>query len=166
MLERLETDPQIGGALVARGWVDEALPALRRHLAQGRKLDRHTLPALVALGEPEMGPALESQFLRLDDPTDELVAAMRDHPGVDWNRLRREAWRRAKFGHADHHLFVKWGAELGDREALRRLLVKALDGHSWERGILGEWFGGDRTPEQLAGQWERLAFVNGGWRVR
>ena len=73
---------------------------------------------------------------------------------------------RVKFHYDPHHLRVKWGAELGAKEGLRRFLVQALRGNEWEREILNEWFGSDDATERLEAHWEQVAFEDGRWILR
>jgi hypothetical protein len=163
MLEMLEVNPMIAEVFLEKGWKDEAMPWLRRHLKDGRKLEQEGLLALIGLWEEDMGPMLETQFHQLEGSFGTLPEAMRMHPGVDWERVKREGWKRVKFGYSRHHVRVKWGAELGDKEALRQLLVKAMTGHEGEREILREWFGGEGATERLYEGWDVVAFRDGRW---
>ena len=163
MLEVFEVNTQMGAAFPRKGWTEEAMPLLRRHLKDGRKLEPESLLALIALGEEDMGPMLENQLLRLDGEVDAVAEALQTHPGVDWDGVKREGWKRAKLGSSPHHVRVKWGAELGDKEALRQMLVKAIDGNAWERDILREWFDREDAVERLRDGWDQVTFQDGRW---
>lgn len=165
LLGRLELDPRMGGLFLRKGWADDAEPILRRHLEKGKSLTKATVIFLTKLGEEEMGPRLENQLLRMEGDITRVVEVVKEHPGVDWERVRREAWRRVVTGFGNHHVWVKWGAEMGEKEALKRLLEKAAEGKKWERGVLEEWFGEEDVVNRLRGNWERVVFEDGEWMV-
>ncbi|MFT7303622.1 MAG: hypothetical protein ACI8UZ_002464, partial [Akkermansiaceae bacterium] len=72
--------------------------------------------------------------------------------------------RRMTTGFGPHHVWVQWGAEMGEKEALRKLLVEASAGKKWEREILEGWFGKDGdVVERLRGRWEAVRFEEGRW---
>jgi len=80
--------------------------------------------------------------------------------------VRGEAWRRMASGFGSHHVWVQWGAEMGEKEALRRLLVEASGGKKWEREILERWFGHEEdVVARLRRDWERVKFRKGKWEI-
>lgn len=115
MLHMLETDGRIGSVLVQRGWKDQALPMLRRHLQDGLPL---TIPALVALAElkdPALAPMLRKRFILAhrnnSHETHGLHQALREHPSIDWPALLRETWYATGGG----QMLVEQCASTGDR---------------------------------------------------
>ncbi|YCM42460.1 hypothetical protein V2O64_14205 [Verrucomicrobiaceae bacterium 227] len=166
LLEMCRRDPRVCDLFLNKGWQQDVLPVLRKHLVDGKKLERSSLLVLLALAEKEMGPMLENQLLRLDGDFDAVAQATQEHPGVDWNRVRKTAWNRVKFGFGTHHVWVKWGAEIGEKEALRILFMKAHSGSDWEREILESWFGADDdVVEKLRKKWDSVIFAEGQWTL-
>jgi len=167
LLKMLRRDPVIGDVFLEKGWADLAEPILREHLNKGKSLTRRSLIYLAKLDEKEMGPRLENQLLRLTGDFDEAAEAVRKHSGVNWNQVRRTAWERMAAGFGSHHVWARWGAELGEKEALRVILVKANSGNKWERGLLEYWFGKRATLiAELRKRWDEVEFVEGKWRFR
>ncbi|MFC0016371.1 hypothetical protein [Roseibacillus persicicus] len=166
LLKRLKWSPVYGELMVRKGWAEEALPLLKSHLMAGRKVGPQSLLALIALGDKEMGPMLERQILNMHGKVlDTVMQGAAGHPGIDLDRIKREGWRRTKFGFGGDHVRVLWGAEAGDKEALRRMLVKSLDGKTWEKDILENWFAGQGGVTRLEQEWEKVEFSNDRWVI-
>ena len=53
-------------------------------------------------------------------------------------------------GFGSHHVWLQWGVEMGEKEALRRLPEETSGGEKWEQ------------VEFQKGNWERLAVGSGG----
>ncbi len=53
-------------------------------------------------------------------------------------------------GFGSHHVWLQWGVEMGEKEALRRLPEETSGGEKWEQ------------VEFQKGKWERLAAGSGG----
>lgn len=164
LLGMLERNPWMGDFFVKKGWGELAEEELREHLAEGKTLGALSVVYLAELGNKEMGEDLVNQLLRMSGDFDAVAIAVKGHAGVDWDAVRREAWRRMATGFGGHHVWVQWGAEMGEKEALRRLLVEASGGKKWERGVLEEWFGKDGdVVARLRGNWEVVVFEGGDW---
>jgi hypothetical protein len=164
LLGMLERNPWMGDFFMKKGWGELAEAGLREHLEEGKSLGPLSVIYLAELGEEEMGEALGNQLLRMSGGIDVVAAAVKGHPGVSWDEVQREAWRRVATGFGSYHVWVQWGAETGEKEALRRLLVEASAGKKWEREILEGWFGKDGdVVERLRGRWEAVRFEEGRW---
>ena len=166
LLALLRKDPLVADVFFKKGWLDLADPILRQHLEAGKTLSKDSLIHLANLDEDGMAPRLENQLLRLSGDIDKAALAVRGHPDVDWDRVRLTAWNRMAAGFGSHHVWALWGAEMGEKEALRVLLAKANSGHKWELGILNSWFGNkENLVEELRDRWDEVEFVDGKWRL-
>jgi hypothetical protein len=164
LLKLLKRNPWMANFFLEKGWREEAEPILREHLQAGKTLPKKTVTYLAGLREPGMGEALVNQLLRMRGDFDDVARTVRNHPGVNWDEVRREAWRRMATGFGSHHVWRQWGVEIGEKEALRQFLAEAESGKEWERTMLEKWFEteGD-VVEQLRKNWHRLVFRNGKW---
>ncbi len=166
LLDLLDLNPWMADLFFEKDWTKEAELVLREHLRDGKTLSKRAVIYLAEVGEEEMGDDLVNQLLRMDGDFDAVAAAMRGHPGVSWDEVRREAWQRAVTGFGNHHVWVQWGVEIGEKEALRRFLVEAIRGKKWEREMLEGWFGkNEDVVEMLRENWERVVFRDGKWVV-
>lgn len=166
LLELLELNPWMADLFLEKGWAEEAEPIVREHLEDGKTLTKRAVIYLAELGEEELGDDLVNQLLRMSGDFDAVAEAVKGHPGVVWDEVRQEAWRRMATGFGSHHVWMQWGAEMGEKEALRRFLVEAIRGKKWEREMLEEWFGKDEdVVEMLRKKWERVVFRDGKWLV-
>lgn len=166
LLELLDLNPWMADLFLEKGWSEEAEAILRKHLSDGKTLTKQSVIFLAGLGEEEMGDDLVNQMLRMGGDFDAVAQALMKHPGVNWDEVRREAWRRMATGFGGHHVWVQWGVEMGEKEALRRMLVEASQGKKWEREMLELWFGkeGD-VVEKLRKYWEEVEFREGKWMM-
>ncbi|MBK1834711.1 hypothetical protein [Roseibacillus ishigakijimensis] len=160
-----EEEPFYGEVMVRRGWGQEALPSLEAHLLSGRQLYPESVSALLQEKQEEWAPMMAKQLLRQlgkGEVFSELVEQAETYPGLDGDALRAEAWQRVKFRYAHEWLPLKWGAEAGDKEALRRLLKGALEEQEWEQKILEEWFPKSEFS-RLSREWSQVSFQSGRW---
>lgn len=166
LLEMFERDPLLGDVFLERGWIADSDVVLRKHLESGKTLSKKGTIFLAKLGEEAMGPRLENQLLRMSGDFDDVIAVLQKHPGVDWDRVRRAAWDRMAAGFGSHRYWAKWGAEIGEKEALRILLIEAHSGKKWEREILEGWFGRENDVVNLLREnWDYVTFEDGLWTI-
>ena len=127
LLASLENDPRLADAIIDKGWITQAMPVLRRHLANGLPLTVKSLIVLATLRDVSLAPAMFSAAERTWQPGDTLAAALRNHPGIDWPLLAAAGWRRQNphfTGYEEFPRLNPWAqaaAATGHREAWREI---------------------------------------------
>lgn len=137
LLKLLETDPLMGDVLVAKGWQAEALPLLRRYLENGLLPDGSYMgsPSALALAALK-DPALAGPFFRLAvlSNDDQLVQALRDYPGLDWNAMVLQGCRQSAFQSGETSgIWLDLAAGLGDRETFHDRVAAWLRAPAYTR---------------------------------
>jgi len=115
--KRAETDPRFCEVMLAKNWNDEVRPVLRKHALNGLPLDARSFRFVAEQRDPSLAVALTK--LALISPSDGRAIVLKDHPGVNWEMLVRDACRKTAFGsEKPEEFWLNESAILGERQWL------------------------------------------------
>lgn len=144
LLKLLETDPRAAEVMIPKGWKNEALPLLRKHLENRLPLDYEGFRAMAELKDPSLAPHLAAQVL--NGASNEFDSSkpplLRDHPGIDWLALVKEGCRRSAMDDGEPNFYwLENSAPLGDRELFRKQVGAWLRNSNGppSKGTIGAW---------------------------
>ena len=144
LLNLLETDPRAAEVMIPKGWKNEALPLLRKHLENRLPLGFEGFQAMAELKDPSLAPQLAAQVL--NGASNEFDSSkpplLREHPGIDWLALVKEGCRRSAIDDGEPNFYwLENSAPLGDRELFRKQVGAWLRNSNGppSKGTIGAW---------------------------
>jgi hypothetical protein len=115
--KRAETDSRFCEVMLAKNWNDEVRPILRKHALNGLPLDARSFRFVAEQRDPSLAVALTK--LALISPSDGRALILKDHPGVNWEMLVRDACRKTAFGsEKPEEFWLNESAILGEQQWL------------------------------------------------
>ncbi|MFD0895769.1 hypothetical protein KBB96_02210 [Luteolibacter ambystomatis] len=138
LLERMTTDPRLGGIFLKKGWRTEAMPLLRNFAKERITLDATCLQALAEEKDPALSADLAALAMRLGPEVETLEAVLKAQPNFDWSGFAKNGWKRVKYlqkpdDRETMPTFATWAAREGDVSALRYLAEEAAHGEEDEK---------------------------------